>query len=375
MIIAICFDINQFQTNRIFDAEWAKKFPGALWAAAFAESNENLGCQVVTGDIALSHVRSGYWRAADIVVIQDLDAFHGLELVNLGARPGVLLGFESPMYAFGFYDKLHEFIQRFPHRILFSGAFQDFQLTPGINYQACFPSFSVNDHIPFVPWHERDFLVMVASNKFWKELFKIPLFCNPLRYWPWLKSIFGSLRSMSLAQAIKSELHTKRLEAIEFFGGRKRLCLYGPGWSELQKLPRDWQRRLRQILGNLNPRACDDKIATISGYKFAICYENVIYPGYVTEKIIDCFVAGVVPVYLGAPDIEKHVPVDSFIDMRKFKQFSDLEAYLDQISEEQAQKLLKAGKAFLQSQEGQKYSFTGLATLLTKVIHADQFSV
>ena len=45
------------------------------------------------------------------------------------------------------------------------------------------------------------------------------------------------------------------------------------------------------------------------------------------RKIFDCFFAGTVP-YRGAPDILDWVPASFFIDMRRFKDFADLRAFL-----------------------------------------------
>ena len=44
------------------------------------------------------------------------------------------------------------------------------------------------------------------------------------------------------------------------------------------------------------------------------------FAGYISEKIFDCFFAGTVPLYLGAPDIEDYIPADTFIDLRQFRE-------------------------------------------------------
>ena len=48
-------------------------------------------------------------------------------------------------------------------------------------------------------------------------------------------------------------------------------------------------------------------------YMFSICIENGVYKTYYTEKILDCFACGTVPVYLGAPDIGDHFNKDGII--------------------------------------------------------------
>ena len=71
--------------------------------------------------------------------------------------------------------------------------------------------------------------------------------------------------------------------------------------------------------------------------------------------IIDCFLAGCIPVYYGAPDIEKFVPKDVYIDYRKFTNFHELNDYLRTFSEEDAKKMLSAARNFLQSKDFDKH--------------------
>ena len=56
-------------------------------------------------------------------------------------------------------------------------------------------------------------------------------------------------------------------------------------------------------------------------------------PGYITEKIFDCFKARSVPIYWGASDIEKYIPKDCFIDFRDFASYEDLLNFLTSIDE------------------------------------------
>ena len=45
------------------------------------------------------------------------------------------------------------------------------------------------------------------------------------------------------------------------------------------------------------------KMGTISNYKFNICFENSIYPGYYTEKILHAKIAGCIPIYYSDNDM------------------------------------------------------------------------
>ncbi len=72
----------------------------------------------------------------------------------------------------------------------------------------------------------------------------------------------------------------------------------------------------------------EDKIEALSHYLFCVCYENAIWPGWVTEKIADCFYAGSIPLYLGAPDIDKYVPRQCYVDARDFDDYASMYRYM-----------------------------------------------
>jgi hypothetical protein len=46
-------------------------------------------------------------------------------------------------------------------------------------------------------------------------------------------------------------------------------------------------------------RPVDNKIAALSNSRFNLCFENSYTPGYVTEKLIDSFLAASIPIYWG----------------------------------------------------------------------------
>lgn len=45
----------------------------------------------------------------------------------------------------------------------------------------------------------------------------------------------------------------------------------------------------------------DNKITSLRDYKYQIVIENSRIPGYFTEKLIDCFITGTIPIYYGDP--------------------------------------------------------------------------
>jgi len=92
------------------------------------------------------------------------------------------------------------------------------------------------------------------------------------------------------------------------------------------------------------------KIMKLSEYKFNLCFENCFHEfwswGYITEKIMCCFEARTIPVYLGCFNIEKLIPSDIFIDFRNFENGEDLANYLINISESDYTKMVNRAYEF-----------------------------
>ena len=89
-------------------------------------------------------------------------------------------------------------------------------------------------------------------------------------------------------------------------------------------------------------------------YKFHFAYENAInITGYITEKIFDAFVAGNVPVYWGADDIDNYIPKECFIDRRSFSNHEELYKFLKNISEEEYLNYQRCIKKFLENESGE----------------------
>lgn len=62
-----------------------------------------------------------------------------------------------------------------------------------------------------------------------------------------------------------------------------------------------------------------DKAAFLRNHKFDLAIENNITPGHCTEKLIDAFAAGQVPIYLGDPEVSRFFNKAAFIDLSDFE--------------------------------------------------------
>ncbi|DBA00683.1 TPA: hypothetical protein N0F65_003612 [Lagenidium giganteum] len=68
----------------------------------------------------------------------------------------------------------------------------------------------------------------------------------------------------------------------------------------------------------------DDAVQIFEGYKFVIAFENAEVDGYVTEKLVNAFLAGAIPIYLGHSDtVTQLFNPRSFIDCGSFARLKD----------------------------------------------------
>jgi hypothetical protein len=61
-----------------------------------------------------------------------------------------------------------------------------------------------------------------------------------------------------------------------------------------------------------------DKIAFQSNYRFSIACENAVHPGYITEKILEAYQSGCIPIYFGSESIAMDFNPSTFIHVRDF---------------------------------------------------------
>jgi hypothetical protein len=259
-------------------------------------------------------------------------------LVAQGARLGVLTSLEPPVIAWELYYKLRRLSAHFPHVYLFGGGAQ--RVAPGTTFHALyFPQVRVLQAWSRTDWQRRRFLVSINSNK---------AIVRSFTRWfdaPREVSVKRELASR-LYPPIAKDLYLERLRVAAQFAGRSDFDMVGQGWHRRHPaVPQQLHSAvLRAYRGPVK-----EKLETLACYKFSLCLENSRFEGYVSEKIFDCFFTHTIPIYLGAPDIDRYVPSDAFIDLRNFRNYRDLESFLDGLDETNMQRYLDAADAFLRS--------------------------
>lgn len=180
----------------------------------------------------------------------------------------------------------------------------------------------------------------------------------------------------------KDDLYKQRIETIKWFENYapNNFDLYGGGWesnispkNKLAKLNRRISIPIFKIFGYRPYPSYRGRVAkkadVLQRYKFNICYENISsWPGYITEKIFDSFFSGCIPIYWGAPDIDKYIPEACFIDRRKFSTHGELFEYLQSITPSQFVRFQEEIAHFLRSDQATDFYAEKFSEKITTVI-------
>jgi hypothetical protein len=120
-------------------------------------------------------------------------------------------------------------------------------------------------------------------------------------------------------------------------------------------LARSAQRDLISVFrGELRPL---EKFDVIKRYNFYYCYENTVgINGYVSEKIFDCFYSGLVPIYWGAPNVEKLIPYGCYIDGEAFRDEEEAYTFIKDMPYAAYRDYLERARVFLQSKEMERFT-------------------
>jgi hypothetical protein len=155
-------------------------------------------------------------------------------------------------------------------------------------------------------------------------------------------------------------LYEERISVFEFFANKiEGFDLYGIGWD----------RSILPFIRSIYKGECKAKKDVLKHYRFSICFENTAsYPGLITEKIFDCFAAGTVPIYYGAPNIEEYIPRSCFIDFRDFSNYQSLYDFLVQMTEPEYQEYLNATRNFLNNPLYNEFTSRRYAEIVFKQI-------
>ena len=354
--------------NRLFDRD-SNPYAGDDILAPYAAFRNRLtskGIAVQTADL-LPATPDGRRNVVISFGVPDrMAAYSVRKYIALSQRPDVILSaffaMECPIVEPTLFESL-PVLQTYFKRIMSwsdSEALLQFTRSRVEVGHYCWPQSFDAVHEQFWSQRDRQFLLMMNANK--------------------------------LPRLYVDELYTARLRAVEYFQRYGEIDLYGRDWDRTPaRVGKTWTpatiRRIGEWMSTVHQRlrpdplyvaavrawrgAAPSKSKTLAQYRFALCFENSVLKGWMTEKLFDCFFAGTVPVYWGAPDVLDWVPAECFIDMRKFKDFAELRAFLHALSSADEQRYRKAARDYLASDRFKPFRLQTFVDLLAGIVTAD----
>jgi alpha(1,3/1,4) fucosyltransferase len=357
----------EFYANRVFDPHAVAAMRASLqpmaapWLHVHTVARER-GLELVTAD----RVEADGLDPRQVFLLAYDWTPDAKKLLERGARPAALLSFEPPVIAWWLYYHLQRVSALFPHTFLFEGARERVAKTTWF-HPLHFPEACPPPRPTGKPWSQRRFLTMINSNKAIPRVRDLGRWLDRPREVS-LKRTIAGLRYRPVAR----ERYQARLRAIEAFAGLDDFDLYGEGWDHRHPAV---EQRTHAMAQRVYRGPADDKLSLLASYKFALVYENARFPGYISEKLFDCFFARCIPIYSGAPDVAQYVPPSTFIDVRQFPSFPELERFLRRITEEDAKRYVDAAHAFLISPAYESWCIDQFArNLVDALVHVAEQS-
>ncbi|KAF4676387.1 Alpha (1,3) fucosyltransferase [Perkinsus chesapeaki] len=129
------------------------------------------------------------------------------------------------------------------------------------------------------------------------------------------KTKFAAYLSHNCASESRERFYLALLRAASAFGLEVEALSRCNGSG----VPRELGRRRERYSSNFY----DDAVEIYKPYKFVIAMENRVAPGYVTEKIVNAFLAGAIPIYYGDSAARSIFNPASFIDLDDFNDFGE----------------------------------------------------
>jgi len=356
------------QRDRLFDRE-SNPYAGDDILApyvALRDRLQELGVEVHTSD-ALAGTSDGRRKLLISYGMPDRMPSDTMRRYReLARRPDVVLSaffaLECPIVEPGMYRALPAIARQFRRVMSWSdsASLRQFtgELVPVEHF--CWPQSFDAVHEELWAVRDRKFLVMMNTNK--------------------------------LPRLYVDELYTARLRAVQYFEQYGEIDLYGRYWDEAPRrvgktrtpatfrryASRAWQLKQRlwpdplYVAAAAATRgAADSKSRTFSRYRFALCFENSVLKGWMTEKLFDSFFTGTIPVYWGAPDVYDWVPDDCFIDMTRFEDFAELRRFLHALTPADEDRYREAARAYLASEQFTPFRLRTWVDLHTRIIGAD----
>jgi hypothetical protein len=157
--------------------------------------------------------------------------------------------------------------------------------------------------------------------------------------WYELSGIVGPYFNPRVGRSIKVE---QLLESRELESGKTKFACAFIGKADQMRF-----RAVRElarigkidVFGPIVGKPVKSKFEISKDYKYMLCFENDIYPGYVTEKPLEAYLAKTVPLYWGQLDRGSPINEKGLINLNNFDSMQDWVEYIASLGERGYQKI------------------------------------
>ncbi|NNM67403.1 MAG: hypothetical protein HKM06_05285 [Spirochaetales bacterium] len=112
-----------------------------------------------------------------------------------------------------------------------------------------------------------------------------------------------------------------------------------------------------------------DKAEFIKNYKFSLAFENTSWPGYTTEKLVEAYSYGTVPIYWGDPNVATSFNAKAFLRLKSLRELGELETTLaSTLNDFHRYKLIYEQPLFPENQEPEFLKAEAVGSFLRQVV-------
>ena len=153
--------------------------------------------------------------------------------------------------------------------------------------------------------------VISYHTQYKKNHFRLPLWVLYCKFWDKVISPCGIIESNFTSNEILNPLN---------FNPEKFACAIFSNKQELRFKAVDCLSKYGnvEIFGRSFNKPVENKIELMKNYKFNICFENSLIPGYVTEKALHAKIAGTIPLWWGDPSYKLDFNEKSLINVYEY---------------------------------------------------------
>lgn len=163
----------------------------------------------------------------------------------------------------------------------------------------------------------------------------------PLFYLETLFPTKGGFERSGASNFLPDDLTKPRSNLAPPFSSRKFVCAFinNPEPIRMAALRELEKYGQVDVYGKHTGNVAPSKAIVAKHYKYMLCFENDFYPGYVTEKLLDAYLCGTVPLYWGNLGSENHINQKSFINLADFASLEEFSKHVAGLTEEQYMKV------------------------------------